>query len=261
MRQDSVIQYYRESFFAKDSLYHPELPIERQGDAGEPVPYTIAGDNLIVSLLLLCLIMTLITLRQSYRFFMQHAKRFFYVTRENVSEVSETGKEFYYQLFLVVQASLLFSVLFMLLASRNVHTSFIIENYEVIGIYTVVFLAYFLLKSILYDVVNITFFDGKKNKQWKQSYLLLISFESILLLPQILLVSFFDLTVQAGIIYMLSLLFLIKMLSLYKSYNIFFRQSGAFLQIILYFCALEIVPLSVLWTGLELINSILTINF
>ena len=261
MKQDSVIKYYGESFFSKDSLYHPELPVGRQGDAGEPIPYTIAGDNLITSLLLFCLVMTLIALRQSYKFFIQQARRFFYVPRANTSEISETGREFHFQMFFVLQASLLFSILFFLLTRGSDHATYILDYYQVIGVYTMVFLAYFLLKNVFYGIVDLTFFDGKKNKQWQHALLLLVSLESVLLLPLILLVSFFDLTAETGVIYMVTLLFLIKMLTLYKTYSIFFRQSGVFLQIILYFCALEIVPLSALWTGLNLINSLLIINF
>ena len=42
--------YYRESYFSNDSLFHPELKGGRQGVAGDPVPYSIAGDNFISSL-------------------------------------------------------------------------------------------------------------------------------------------------------------------------------------------------------------------
>lgn len=53
------------------------------------------------------------------------------------------------------------------------------------------------------------------------------------------------------IYYVLAVVFLVKLLSFYKCYVIFFRQNGIFLQIILYFCALEIVPLATLWGDLR----------
>lgn len=253
--------YYKETFFSKDSLLHPELRGGRQGVAGDPIPYTIAGDNLITGLLLLCIIITLTAIRYSYQYFFRQAKRFFYVVHENTSEISETRGEFYMQLFLVGQASLLFSMMFMLLTREKDNYTFTVEYYEMIGIYALIFLGYFFLKFILYQIVDLTFFDGKKNKQWKHSFLLLISLESILLIPLVLFAAFFNLTVHTGIIYTISLLVLIKLLTLYKTFIIFFKQTGVFLQIILYFCALEIVPLSLLWSGLELTNSLLKINF
>ena len=253
--------YYKETYFSKDSLLHPELRGGRQGVAGDPIPYTIAGDNLITGLLLLCIIITLTAIRYSYQYFFRQAKRFFYVVHENTSEISETRGEFYMQLFLVGQASLLFSMMFMLLTREKDNYTFTVEYYEMIGIYALIFLGYFFLKFILYQIVDLTFFDGKKNKQWKHSFLLLISLESILLIPLVLFAAFFNLTVHTGIIYTFSLLVLIKLLTLYKTFIIFFKQTSVFLQIILYFCALEIVPLSLLWSGLELTNSLLKINF
>lgn len=253
--------YYKETFFSKDSLLHPELRGGRQGVAGDPIPYTIAGDNLITGLLLLCIIITLTAIRYSYQYFFRQAKRFFYVVHKNTSEISETRGEFHMQLFLVGQASLLFSMMFMLLTREKDNYTFTVEYYEMIGIYALIFLGYFFLKFILYQIVDLTFFDGKKNKQWKHSFLLLISLESILLIPLVLFAAFFNLTVHTGIIYTISLLVLIKLLTLYKTFIIFFKQTSVFLQIILYFCALEIVPLSLLWSGLELTNSLLKINF
>ena len=253
--------YYKETYFSKDSLLHPELRGGRQGVAGDPIPYTIAGDNLITGLLLLCIIITLTAIRYSYQYFFRQAKRFFYVVHENTSEISETRGEFYMQLFLVGQASLLFSMMFMLLTREKDNYTFTVEYYEMIGIYALIFLGYFFLKFILYQIVDLTFFDGKKNKQWKHSFLLLISLESILLIPLVLFAAFFNLIVHTGIIYTFSLLVLIKLLTLYKTFIIFFKQTSVFLQIILYFCALEIVPLSLLWSGLELTNSLLKINF
>jgi len=54
---------------------------------------------------------------------------------------------------------------------------------------------------------------------------------------------------------------LVKILTFYKSYIIFFKQKRYFLQIILYFCALEIVPLFALWGGLLSIVDLFKIKF
>ena len=61
--------------------------------------------------------------------------------------------------------------------------------------------------------------------------------------------------------YTLSIIALGKLLSFYKTYLIFFKQNGNFLQNILYFCALETMPLIGLWGFLVMISSFLKINF
>ena len=50
LSDSSILLYYGESFFSKDSLYHPELSECPRGVAGDPIPYNIANDNLITSL-------------------------------------------------------------------------------------------------------------------------------------------------------------------------------------------------------------------
>ena len=97
--------------------------------------------------------------------------------------------------------------------------------------------------------------------QCLKAYLFLLSCEGVLLFPVVMLLSYFDLSLQVAVIYTIIVLVLVKILSFYKSYLIFFKRNGLFLQIILYFCALEVVPLSALWGGLVLISHYLKINF
>ena len=67
---------------------------------------------------------------------------------------------------------------------------------------------------------------------------------------------------QNAIIYTLGSGVFVKILTFYKSYIIFFAQNGLYLQNILYFCALEMVPLVSLWSGLAVIvNHKLKVNF
>ena len=94
-----------------------------------------------------------------------------------------------------------------------------------------------------------------------KSYLFLVSSEGVLFFPAIMLMAYFGFSLQAAVIYTLFVVGMIKILSFYKCFLIFFKRNGAFLQIILYFCALEVVPLFALSGGLVLISHYLKINF
>ena len=59
-RDVSLPQYYKESFFSKDSMFHPELDGGRVGVVGDPVPYTVSGDDLITGVLLGCFILAML---------------------------------------------------------------------------------------------------------------------------------------------------------------------------------------------------------
>ncbi len=260
-RDVSLPRYYRESFFSKDSLFHPELPGGRLGVTGDPVPYTVAGDDFVTSLLLFCFILACVALSQSRHFIVRQVKTFFRPVRYGTTAITETSNELRFQLFLVLVACLMVSIGYFIYSRTSISDTFLIEQYQVITIYASCVASYFLLKTLLYSITGWVFFDKKKNEQWLKSYLFLISVEGMLLFPVIMLMTYFDLSLQIAMIYALIVLGLVKMLSFCKSYLIFFWGKGAFLQIILYFCALEVVPLFALWGGLVMISHYLKINF
>ena len=94
-----------------------------------------------------------------------------------------------------------------------------------------------------------------------KAMLFLSAVEGVSLFPLVMLQSYFDISVQSAIIYAAVVLILVKILTIYKGFVIFFRQNGAVLQIILYFCALEIIPILALAGFLVMIVDYLKINF
>ena len=83
----------------------------------------------------------------------------------------------------------------------------------------------------------------------------------LLLFPAVMLLAYFDLSIRTVAIYALVVIFLSKLLTFFKTYIIFFRQNGRFLQNILYFCALEIMPLLSMWGVMITANSYLKVNY
>ena len=72
---------------------------------------------------------------------------------------------------------------------------------------------------------------------------------------------YFDLSIQIAAIYVVIVLIIVKILVLFKCFLIFFRQSVVKLQIILYFCTLEIIPMFFLWEAMVYTANSLKINF
>lgn len=257
----SLPQYYKESFFAKDSLFHPELQGGRLGVAGDPVPYTVAGDNFLTSLLLFCFVLASVSLAQSHEFIIRQAKNFFRPQRTGTTEMTETTNEVRFQCFLVLQTCLLIGVGYFLYTNTLYSDTYTIDQNLVICMYSGVVAAYFLLKALFYTIVDGVFFGGKINGQWMKSYIFLASSEGVLLFPAVMLLTYFGLSMHAVAIYSLIVVITVKILSFYKSHLIFFNGKGNFLQIILYFCALEMMPLFTLWGGLVLMSHYLKVNY
>jgi len=254
--------YYKENFFSSNPLLHPELNGGRYGVAGDPVPYTIRGDNMITSLLLGSFILALISFAGSRFFFLRELKALFYPRKSTDDAISETSNEVRFQSFLVVLTALLLSILYYFYTRAYVGDTFIVDNQlALIGIFFGIIVAYFLVKTLLYTAVNWVFFGMKKNGQWLRSQLFVTSLEGVLLFPLVMLQVYFNMSLENGIIIFAVILVLVKILTFYKCFLIFFRQIGVFLQIILYFCALEIVPLLALWATLVLTSNLLKVNY
>lgn len=262
LRDFSLPQYYKESFFSTDTLLHPELSGGRFGVAGDPVPYTLRGDNVITLLLLLCFIVGMVSFSRSWRFISQHAKRFFYPPRDEDMGESETTMEIRFQFFLVVQTGLLLALLQYFYTQQNIGTTLILSSqYQLIAIYFGMNMLYFIAKGMLYHIVNSVFFGARKSMLWLRSLLFIIGMEGVALLPLVLLQVYFNLSMQSVVIYLAVILILVKMLTFYKTFLIFFRQTTVILQLILYFCALEVVPLAALGGALAMTGNYLRINY
>lgn len=247
--------YYSHSLVQPDSIYRPECVSYRHGVAGDPVPYTIAGDSLITSILLACFIFAAVAISASGNFLQRQLKSFFRVQREGTTVITETSGEMRFQFFLVAQTCLLAAIIVFFFSQSRGGESFAIAHYQIIGLFTGEIATYLLLKALLYQVVNWVFFDKKKNEQWMKSYLFLICTEGILFFPAVLLLSYFGLPITETAIYAFIVVILAKLLSFYKAYIIFFKRTVSIMQSFLYFCALEIMPLGILMGDLAMTDN------
>ena len=253
-------QYYRESFFAKDSLLHPELKGGRFGIAGDPVPYTVRNDNAITCMLIFCFVMALVSFAHSRQYILRQLKDFFYIPRSSKSSDEDPSNRF--QLFLSLQTCLLLAITYYFYITHYVTDTFVLDTpYEIIGIFFGVFIAYFIAKNSVYSIVNSVFFSSKKNRHWIWTLTFITALEGIALFPAVMLQVYFNLPMQNVVYYFIFILVLTKILTFYKCWVIFFRQISVYLQIILYLCALEIIPLLSLVGILVLITDRLKVNF
>ena len=162
----------------------------------------------------------------------------------------------------MVLTSLLLAILFYFYTLNYIGETFILDSqYHLIAIFLGIVMAYYLIKTLLYTIVNNIFFNSKKNRQWMKSFLYITSIEGALLFPLVVIWTYFDISIQNGVIYVLVILSIVKILKLFKCFLIFFRQNVVKLQIILYFCTLEIIPMLLLWGALVFTANSLKINF
>lgn len=262
LKDVNIPQYYSENFFSADSLYHPEVNGGRYGMAGDPIPYSVRNDNVISSMLIVCFVFTILALAHSGEFILRQAKDFFSTSKSSNNTFNETGTEVKFQLIFLLQESLLLAVIQYFYTQQYIATTFILQSqYLLIAIFFGTILGCQFLRYGLHTAVNAVFFDLKKNSQWLRVSIYLSSLMSLLIFPAVMLLVYFNVSLENAIVYFLISLILVKILAFYKCLTIFFNQKGGFLHLILYFCALEIVPLTALFGILVLIGNYLKVNF
>ena len=257
----SLPLYYREGFFTGDTLLHPELDGGRYGVAGDPVPETMRADDTVTIALLACFAITITATSRSLKFIARQAKELLRPTGEGRADDTETSAEGGLHPPPPTPAVPLPPPPPLAHNTNFIATTFTLASpYQLMGIFLGTFAAYFAAKALLYTAVNLTFFSRRANRQWLKSQLFITSAEGVMLFPVVLLMVYFDMPARSVAYSVAFVLIIVKILTFHKCHAIFFRHTNSFLQIILYFCALEIVPLAALWGALVETGNHLKIN-
>ena len=248
-----------------DSLQLADLHAVQEVDSGfegTPISYSPRTDDAIALTLLVCFFLSSIALARGKKFLSQQVKDFV-LHRERTSIFdSSTAADVRYLLVLVLQTCVLSGITFLnyfhdTCPALMDHVSSLL----LLGIYVGFCLAYFLLKWLLYMFLGWTFFDKNKTNIWLESYSALIYYVGFALFPFVLFLVYFDLSLTNLVIIGSIILIFTKILMFYKWIKLFFHQFGALFLLILYFCALEIVPCLLLYQGMIQMNNILLIKF
>lgn len=232
----------------------------RLGLYGELPAYGMRCDTGVIALLLVGLLGMMLIVSNGKRFLIGLFKDFFFSSSHAQGSFGamKTGRELRYILFLVVQTGCLYGLLYNY-CMRDSHVLFSgFGNYSpILGIRMSVCLLYLYAKYLLYGFVNSIFYDKIKYREWKNSYLFILSLEGVLLYPLVFISVFYELPVRNAAFSFVMLHIFAVILLFYKSFAIFFRESHGLLRLIVYFCALEIAPVFVFVRILAYVNEVI----
>lgn len=251
--------FYEQSMFPQADCYHPEVKFRYSGMPAEPLPYRMRSDDGVTGLLLCCFVMTMLIFARNKKYIRQQVQDFFFgrINRQSLFSVT-TGREMRHTLFLHMQTGLL-TGLFAFSYTLSVCDMFMapVSHFVLLGIYVVCCWCYLGIKQLLYTFVNWIFFDKEQRIAWMKAYSFLISAEGLLFFPLALVTVYLDLHPHNVILWFCLLMGLAKLLLFYKTFSIFFPNFYGLLHLIVYLCALEILPACTLWKALTLTNNIL----
>lgn len=249
---DELPRCYEETFFKASSYYHPEVAGTDRGMVSEPLPYLLRNDDGVTTTLLVCFIITMMIFARNKKIVSLQIRNFFFSRTDEESLFSvETGRERRNTLFLFFQTGVIIGLFFF----KYTHTTQ--ELFEerffsigLLGLYALLGWAYLWLKQLLYTFVNWVFFDKIKCRAWAKSYSFWVSAQGVVFFPLALIMVYFNMPLQKTGLCFLLLLFFHKSLLFYKCFRIFYPNFHGFLHLIVYFCALEIMPAVGLWQAL-----------
>lgn len=232
------------------------------GIEGIPIPYSPRQDDGITILLLCCFFMSAYVLSRSRKFLAQLAKNFM-LNRERTSIFdTTTAADMRYMLLLIFQTCVLVAVcIFNYFIDVRPELGECIPPYILFGTYLTVCLLYFFLKWLVYTYLGWIFFDTSHTPLWMESYSTLLYYLGFTLFPFALFLVYFDLNLLASVIIGLFLAIFTKILIFYKWMKLFCDNLYGVSLLIMYFCALEIVPCCLLYQGILQLNDYLIIKF
>ena len=232
------------------------------GFKGMPIPYSPKLDDGITILLLCCFFISAYVLSRSRKFLVQLMKDFL-LNRERTSIfAATTAADMRYMLLLILQTCVLGAVCtFNYLIDVRPELGERIPPYILLGVYLAIALLYLFWKWVTYSFLGWIFFDGNRTSLWIESYSTLLYYLGFALFPFAVFLVYFDLSLLATVIIGLFLMFFTKILVFYKWIKLFCNNLYGVLLLILYFCALEIIPCFIVYRGVLQVNDYLIINF
>ena len=226
------------------------------GMPGEPLPYLLHTDWLVTSILFACIMLASFTLSKEKKYLLQQLNTSL-KSRKRSSMFDETSvSNTYYKYLLILHAYVLLGLCVYYYYTKNTPVLFtkIPNGWLLVG-FTLCISAFVFLKSILYRFINWIFFQKESNSRWITSFFNLLIWQGILLLPVVLVIVYFDISSYTSLVLIGFLLILAKITLFWICFSNFFEKIHGAFHLILYFCALEILPDLLLWKGIDLVSN------
>lgn len=232
------------------------------GMSGEEMPYQLRSDWMVTAVLFLCFILVSYVFARGKKHLEQQLKNFS-LLKDRANLFDDTvASDVRYTLVLVLQTCILSGFcIYDYFSDHDLVLFRLVPHYLLLSAFIGCIVCFLLLKWLAYNFINWIFFNKTQRMIWVESYANVIIWVGFLLFPVVLLIVYFDLSPQISYYIIGFVIIIAKILLLYKCINNFFNRIHGFFHLILYFCALEILPDFALWKGIVLANNIFVLNF
>ncbi|MBO4905500.1 MAG: DUF4271 domain-containing protein [Bacteroidaceae bacterium] len=240
---------YRDSLAQVQQVDTVAVEPEPSGMVGEPWSSSLHRSSSVIGLSLLAVFLMLFIVGQTHRYLGERFSNFFFPKGMGRNDDG-----------LYKNHPLLKPAILLLLASE---CSLLFMEYNSgitrVVVCLLVSIAFLVLRLVQYAFVNTVFFNRKMRERWRENYMLLMLMESVMLLPITLVYVYAGINPEIAYICIAIILLFVKILLLFKTFSVFFVKIAGTLHLIVYFCALEIVPALIWWVFLGWIIQLVTV--
>ena len=225
---------------------------------GESLPYLLRNDSMITIILFGSLMLVAYVLSNGKKHLLQQLKYLIVNRKRNNLFDSSTAGYAHYTLLLILHTCMLSGICLYYYSANTQPILFQLYPHSLLlGGYVGSILVLLSAKYLCYGYINWIFFDKMSNKIWINIYNNAIIWSGFLLLPIVLLVVYFDLSLAISVFLVLFVIIISKIVLFYRCFSNFFKNFHGCFHLILYLCALEILPDILLWKSIVLINQFL----
>lgn len=218
---------------------------ETFGVSGIPQATDTTRNDIVSSVVLICFFITMTIFAVSRNYISRQTKKFFGKISKSRSFSAETINEVKLNIYFIFQSCVIFSILTYIIATSFEYVpNSKIPLILIIPASTILYLLYIGIKYILYYMVDDVFNDDSKIKrEHSEDFSYITTIQGMLLFPLLLLSISSGIETSFIVIYTVIVIVFAKLLAFYKTLCTFSVHYKTILQIILYFCALEMIPL------------------
>ena len=236
-----VLQYFRQ----RDNFgFERHLAIPR--------PDKMVSESLLLTLLLFEVFLVAFLLKRGLKLITQYTKISYSPAERMASNDSVQSGGF--SIFLWLLTLVVFSLMgHVLLNAKLGHQGFSLDSYLLLRLFLFT-VAFFLIQGVLYQMLGKIFFSPMQTSRWINNNKTVLFFYAMVLSPVLIGAEIGAITNTLFIFFWtLGFLFLARLWMFSKTIQIFSMGKGYFFYLILYLCALEILPILLYYRGLFLL--------
>jgi len=221
-------------------------PMIRALEERAALPFSPANDDVFTLVLLFVVFLLVIIFTDKTCYLKQLIAVYSIGHAHQFSDESRTSRGVYIRLLLLLQTCIISS----LCVGNGLYVSGIVTSrpdmLKTLLICAVAAAVWLLLKLLLYHLVNSILFYPSQRKGWNKVYADTFIILGFALFPLALAGTYFDLSAKAFFIISLTIVAAAEMWLAVKAFHIFFVKKHGGLQLMLYLCTLEWLPLLVI---------------